>query len=294
MQNDAFDILTLFNPDKEPFDIVYNKEIHKTIQPGKAVRVIKMIGSLGLKHLVDRMCQLQGVPINNQAARDAWTKVILVDLESQQAPVPQTLLDQAKAMTEKLNQTSDLERFLATKALPNAADLPVAAPPTAPAYPVAPPVPAPAAPVVTPQNHWKFDPLTGDPITSVNPAPTPETTGITPESIDTSNVEVQVNDTSPIGAAMASIGNAGVPADPSVASILEREGAKQPHELPEVADDDTPAAPVITKPRTRENMLAFAKDTLMMNLEDPKTKAELDAMTDDQLDDTLKYTENAV
>lgn len=283
MRNDAFDILTIYNPDTEPFQIVYGKEIHKTIQPKKAVRVIKMIGELALKHLVDRMCQKQNKSINDQTARDLWTKVILIDVESNSAPVPQTLEDQARAMTDKLNNSSDLERFLNSKN--------VVLPPI-PADGVVPATPAPVVPTPTADNNWKFDPLTGKPIT---PTITPESVAITPEMIDPSKIEIQAGDTNPVAAgAMASLAQTPtIPPDPAVASIIDRERGEA-MVLPEQTIDDTPPIefPVNAAP-TRQQLLDFAQNTLLMDLNDPKTKAELDKMTDQELANTLKYDQTA-
>ena len=41
-----FDILTIFNPSPTPYEVYYNSELYKTIQPGKAIRVVKMIGAI--------------------------------------------------------------------------------------------------------------------------------------------------------------------------------------------------------------------------------------------------------
>ena len=282
MRNDAFDILTLYNPDTEPFPIIYGKEMHKVIQPKKAVRVIKMIGELALKHLVDRMCQKQGKAINDQGARDAWTKVILIDVESNDTPVPQTLEDQAKAMTDKLNNSTDLERFLASKNVTL---------PQIPADGGMPATPAPVAPAPTVAPTPKFDPYTGQPLASTV---TPEAVAITPESVDTSKVEIQTGDTNPISSAMDSVNVAPpAPSDPAVASIINR-GQGETQVLAEQTIDETPPTEhVVDSNPTRQQLMDFAQNTLLMDLNDPKTKAELDKMTDAELIVNLRYEQTA-
>lgn len=227
MQNNDYDILTLFNPSDEPFPIIYNGQVHKIIQPNQSVRVIKMIGGLALKHLVDHMLNKENIATNIQAERDRWTSKILQDVETNSAPLELSLDEKLKRTTETLNTTSDLDRF------------------------------------VTNQNPIQdkrplFDPYTGERL--------PDETNVVDKTMSNNHVS----------------------SDPIVQGITSTGESRT---LPEQKMDDAPAE---TQPQpksdpTREDLINFAKNTLMMNVEDPKTKAELESQDVEQLKKTLNY-----
>lgn len=294
-RNDSFDVLTIFNPSKTDFPVYYNSELHAVIQPGKAIQLVKLIAGDSnhgaIKHLVDRMCRLQGKPKNEPAVRNSWIPVIVLSSKKNHMPTIPTIVDQARAINERLaNQPVDVP-------LPNA---------PAPSLATTPSL-APAAPTANASDQeyvnagYKFHPVTGALLSS-----TPKEI-ITPESIDTSKIEIQSAEATLPQTAVAPLPG-GVAGTPPVAIIPPHPNADAENLLAGIRKTDTddtegkvigevpaeeePAAPDEARwpeAPTKEDLLTYAKDVMMMNVDEPKTRLALEAQTVDQLKATLKY-----
>lgn len=261
-QNDLFHIWTVFNPSTTPFEVRYNDELHKVIQPGKAVRLVKMVAAINVEHLIDRMVRQQAgaAKLHEPTLRAAWREKIVLDSENSNAPVVPTQLDQAKYINESLDKT--------------------------PVNVVASTGASVSQPVVNTNPAWKFDPATGEPIVN-------KPSGISPQDVKVENVQVQKDDAS---VAMPSIDAVPVPhADPETNSILNsmRSGDKEEVRVIDVKDDgDTTPYAEPEKPKievTREVLMAFAQNELKMAVDDATTKSKLDAMSVEELSRELNY-----
>lgn len=246
--NDAFNILTVFNPSSLPFEIWYNGELHKTIEPNKAAQVVKMVAGDAnhgsIKHLIDRMCRLNKVSKNDEVVRMEWYDVIVRNQVVNAIPaaptVEQTVLNINKSLDNPEPKNPD----------------------------------------------WKFDPLTGAPIIDKTPV-------ITPDQVDTSNIEIQ-----PETAGTGMAGGITPPPPPhpdgETNSILTsmRNGGEARVMSEQVMIEEAPKVPEKrTEKPTREQLMTFAGTIMAIN--DPQTKAKLDAMTDEQLAAELRYEEVA-
>lgn len=277
-RNDSFDVLTIYNPSDEPFDVFYNSELHATIQPRKALQLVKLIAGDGnhgaIKHLIDRMCRLQGKQRNEPSVRAAWFEKIVLNQKTSSLPKIPDVIDLARQANRELAQQQ--------------VDLPT---------PSIDPQPSLSVPADDSSENakyiasgFKFHPVTGVPLTAATPV-------ITPDQVDTAHVEMQTGTAAtPITAPLPA---APLPhPDPATNAILQ--GIRTPgsndgtgkvigeeidpgSETPYVPEKNWPEAP------TKEDLLRYAKDVVMMNVDDPKTRSSLESQTVDQLKDTLKY-----
>lgn len=255
-RTDLFDILTVFNPSSSPFEVYYNSELHKIIPPGKAVHLVKMIGEINIEHLIDRMCRQQGVSKNDPNARAAWRAKIVLNEARSATPIIPSEIDLAK----QAQQQADIQ--------PVPRQLPIVEQPTKPENP-----------------EWKFDPTTGEPIK-------PKVVGITPDQVKTDNVEVQQD--APSGIAPTIPTEPPAHPDEETNQILNTmRSSNEERSLGEqvINADETPVAPTANRPLnpSREDLMDYAKNVLMMNTEDPTTKAKLEAMDIETLKKEIKY-----
>ena len=276
-RNDAFDVLTIYNPSSQPFPVYYNSELHAIIQPGKAIQLVKLIaGDIengAIKHLIDRMCRLNGKPRNDPNTRNAWYQKVVINHKSNVLPKVLTLEDQAKLANAELSH-----------------------------HPVdVPPASLTAKPTIDPNStsvnsNWKFDPITGAPLTKKTPV-------ITPDQVDTSNVEIQqTSETLPDASGTSPNSTPTVPPpvhpDPATNTILEGirgehtgdDGERVIGEVPP-STEEKPYVPTKNWPDnpTKEDLMRYAKDVTMMNVDDPTTKLALEKQTVEELKATLKY-----
>lgn len=108
--NVSFEIITLLNPTTEPFDIVYNNTIFRTIPPGKAMRLPKKpFGELAEKHLIDRLCNIHNKSTSDPQARAVYREQIVLeeDVDNTDAPLDPSQFMQRKL--DKLNNTNEAE-----------------------------------------------------------------------------------------------------------------------------------------------------------------------------------------
>lgn len=269
-RSDLFDVLTIYNPSETPFEVWYNSELHAVIQPMKAVQLVKLIAGDAqygaVKHLIDRMCRLQGKSVNDPMARNAWYEVVVVKQTRNELPTTPTLLDQARQVNQSLGgHPIDV--------------MPIKTPPM-------PQLDANGALKKDPA--WKFDPVTGERL-EAKPV-------ITPSQIDTSHVEIQ-SATTPVGAVPTGI----MPpapirtGDPTTDNILggirkgDEEDARTIGEVPAAEAPAAPDEPKRTANPTKEDLITYAKDVLLMDVTDPTTRLELEKQTIEELKSTLKY-----
>lgn len=270
-RSDLFDVLTIYNPSETPFEVWYNSELHAVIQPRKAVQLVKLIAGDAqygaVKHLIDRMCRLQGKSVNDPIARNAWYEVVIVKQARNELPTMPTLLDQARVVNQSLaGHPIDV--------------MPIKTPPLLDANGVTKKDPT-----------WRFDPVTGERLDQ-KPA-------ITPDQIDTSHIEIQGAET--ILPPSAGVPNGAIPSAPirtgdaTTDNILtgirstDADDARTIGEVPAVEPPAAPEAPKRTENPTKEDLIAYAKDVLMMDVNDATTRLELEKQDVAQLKDTLKY-----
>lgn len=274
-------IVTLLNPSNEDFPIVYNNKIFRTIPPRKAMRLPrKPFGVLAEKHLIDRMCNMENKPTNDPLTREKWRKIIVLDEDQDLSAQPLTPEQVYERQLDKLNRTNEAQQIttcdtcgtktfnliehnmlnhLGTQPTPPAPTQPQATvaavtPPVRPVIPQVPIVPTiPDRPEII--NSESLMPLPVD-----KPAPQTEAQKAAANIIQ------------------------GV-----TGKVAKEEGA---FTLPEAKEDPPVTTPVDTTPKappTREQLIAYARDTLLMKVEDPKTKELLDSAPIDQLIRELNY-----
>lgn len=151
--DDSLDIITVFNPDTEPFHIVYNNQSYGYIEPQKARRMARFIAKLAVKHLIDQVLNRLQLPTNNQSKRDELAAKIILEEEVYALPSPVSQDEKIRQDMEALNKNQDLDRILAKRkaagagdANPNFTPQPMVQPPPPPA----PPPPASVTPSTTP------------------------------------------------------------------------------------------------------------------------------------------------
>jgi hypothetical protein len=274
-RNDSFDVLTIANPSPTPFEVYYGSELHAIIQPQKAIQLVKLIAGDSnhgaIKHLIDRMCRLNGKPKNEPSVRAAWYSKIVINQKVSHMPTLPTILDQAREINRELAQNPVAAAVQTTPNLPT---------PTQP-------IDANGFPKTNPA--WKFDPLTGAPLAA------PKTV-ITPESVDISHIEIQsAEQTLPTVAGIAPTAPLPPHPNPEANDLLNgirRTDSDDGKVIGEVPAEDEPATvepPKRTETPTKEQLIEYARDVMFMNIDDPKTRLELEKQDVSQLMDTLKY-----
>jgi len=290
-RNDSFDVLTVYNPSNEPFPVYYNSELHAVIQPHKAIQLVKLIAGDdqhgNIKHLIDRMCRLNKKQKNDPVVRSAWLSKILVSQHVNHLPKIPDLIDLAKQANQSLAKNPVYD-----PSIPETPSL-------SPTPPVASTLPSQTAALPPDAQEYinmgyKFHPVTGQPLFAPSAPP------VTPESVDTSHVEIQLTPGVP-SAAIPGV----VPPSPVIPSTGHQQtdtllaGIRGEHS----SDDgervigevtDTPETPVTFTKNwpdnpTKEDLLRYAQTVTMLNIEDPKTKLQLEAQSIDELKATLKY-----
>jgi hypothetical protein len=291
----SFEIYTLRNPSKDPFDIVYNNKIFRTIPPNKAMRLPKKpFGELAEKHLIDRMVQQEGLQINDQQARAKWRAIIVMDEDKDLSDVPLDPEEILKRKLDLLNSTNESEAVQTCEScgvktfnlnehnmLNHAGNLA----PVEPVAPVLPPVEQVVAPVA---------PVAPAYVAPVTPqAPAQEV--ITPESVAAQSVEV-IDTNSPEVLPPQQHHEPQNDQERRRQNLLSGavgadEDKKEAYVLPEqtVEEVEAPAAPQQLPPPTRESLIAYARDELKMNVEDAQTKAILDTKPVEELALELGY-----
>lgn len=279
-RNDLFDVLTVFNPSDKPFPVYYNSQLHATILPSKAVQIVKLIAgdqdNGNIKHLIDRMCRQQGKSKNDPVARQAWYSVILRDQSINSVPKLPTVEDQAIQINRNLAH-----------------------------QPVDVPLPSTA---ITPQNvdtvgqpknpQWKFDPITGARLDE-------KKEGLRPDQIQVAQVEIQANPNPVVPTATAPDPGAPAPSIPQMPlptspipednAILGGIRKTEGDEARVVGDTGVtepvaPDAPNHPESPTKDYLIdTYAKNVLMMDVNDATTRLELEKQSVDQLKESLKY-----
>lgn len=261
MDDISFEIFTLLNPSNEPFDIIYNNKLFRTIPPGKAIRLPKKpFGLLAEKHLIDRMVQLENKQVNDQLARDKWRAKIVIDenKDLSEGPVdPDTILQRK---LDRLNLNDEQSGTIKECQLCNTKTFNI-------------------------EEHMQLNHAT--PVT--DPVPTPV---ITPEQTNTNSVEI-VDGIAPAAISVETPAPQ-TDAQKHAASILGNVHGKEKGEayvLPEVQIEDEPAPVIETKRAelTRDTLITYARDTLKMNIDDTRTKTLLETLPIPDLARELGY-----
>lgn len=252
----SFEIITLYNPSKEPFDIVYNNRIFRSIPSGKAMSLPKKpFGELALKHLIDRMMNENNQPTNDEQQRANWrAKIVLQETKDDATNV----IDKEEVLNrniDRLNNTNESGQIIE----------------------------CPSCGTKTfnlPEHNQLNHPVLSDepqaPTTATPPPPTPTTGQVAPATpaltaTPPQNVEVLPGE-----------GTVALPVDKpapqtetqkEVANVLQSATRGEGHQLPEQKlDEEEPKQEYSVNPNpTREELIAHAK-SIGMNTEDPKTK----------------------
>jgi hypothetical protein len=283
MDDTSFEIVTLKNPSNDPFDIVYNNHIYRTIPAGMAMRLPKKpFGILAEKHLIDRMCNINKQPTNDVAIRAHWRGVIVMeeDVDNGAQPIDpnvimQRQLDRLNGSNEsgevKTCDTCGVKTFNLHEhnALNHAPAAPVAPAPAAPAIqPAAPAIPpAPAVPQYAP-------PIPTAPVIPAVQAATPVLDGTGGAGLPPIEKPAPVTD-----------------AQKEVAGVLTGVAKKaDAMVLPEqtVQEVEAPAEYTVDPNPTRETLIAYAA-SIGMKIDEPKTKAFLDTTPIETLKIELNY-----
>lgn len=262
MDQNLSDIITLRNPLSEPFEVIYDNKSYGVIAPGQVRRFPRYLARLALKHMID-LCitrEYQGNhATNDMVEREKWGKQIVLDEEVMFQPQVKSESEKLQEEVERLNKGNDLDLILARhNAQGDGGNTPVAAAvPQAPAFNPASFAPQ-SAPTVLPEAKEAEAPINP-------PAPQQPTVNLTPTD---QNTTPAVETPAAPEAGTATV--APTPPVPNDGEILAPAG-------------NPPAAP------TREILYNYARTTLMMDLNDQKTMAQLDQMTIPELVETLKY-----
>mgnify|MGYP000104589597 CR=1 FL=1 len=295
--DNTLDIITVFNPDNEAFEIRYDNKSYGMIEPGKARRMPRFLARLTVKHLTDQVLNKLNLATNNVEARNIWLAKIVIDEEVYAMPEAVTPDGKLRNDLSELNRKSDLDRILEKRKVEDA-------PTTNPNFAV-PQVTA--APNMTPS---PLQPINEAPITvpvaaGETPHPTVEV-NVAPASVTPSEQLAPAQDVAPIPSIMQSTvaSDLGIsaPAGNSMVlpeideEVLDQAPQAAPSEVPAGVDPALATAPIsngIKVDPTREDLYAYATNTLGMALDDAKTKAALDGQDIPQLKETLGY-ESAV
>lgn len=262
------DIITVQNVDTEPIDIIYDGKSWGTIVPGQIRRFPRFLAEHAVKHLIDQILNRLEKATNNKVLRQEWAQKIVIDEETTFQPRALTPEEKLQRDLDSLNKQSDLELVLNRAKAAQAA----AAEPTPPEIAPA-PAPLPTPPVVLPEDTNTPPPVVEQPVAPVQPTPDPvvETpVPATPEPVVTPDIQPEV-------------------------PVTEIPVSDTPPPAPAVDDAiDTTDAPVEEAPidpslPTRDTLYAWARDNMHMNIEEPKTKAALDATPVPQLVEDLQY-----
>lgn len=107
---DDFRVVTIKNPSKEPFELVYNNSLTKTIPAGMAMRMPwNPLGMLAHKHLIDRMCNEYNESSGDPAIRAKWSSEILIDDANNLDEAPLNPNQALQRKLDLLNHTNESE-----------------------------------------------------------------------------------------------------------------------------------------------------------------------------------------
>jgi hypothetical protein len=254
------DIITVQNVDTEPIDIIYDGKSWGTIVPGQIRRFPRFLAEHAVKHLIDQILNRLEKPTNNKVLRQEWASKIVIDEESTFQPRALTAEEKLQKEVEQLNKQSDLELVLNRARASQAANAAPVLDQTPPA-----PAPVPATPVVLPvdTNTPPPAPAVEQPIEPPTPAPVVETP--------------------------APVVNPDIPATPPVTENPVSDTPPAAEDAIDTTDNVAEEAPVDPSLPTREALYGWARDNMHMNIEEPKTKAALDATPIPQLVEDLQY-----
>ena len=249
----TYDIITIYNPDTNPFTIVYDNKTYGVINPGEQRRLPRFLAKLAVKHLIDQCLNTAQMATNNVEQREIWAKKIVVNEESQDLMPIDTPEQKLQKEIDELNRSSDLDKVLSSaKAQVSDAPPTPATPPSFSPNPIqsisTPPAPAPTSQVSTEPQNAPLPPKSEP----------PKDLGVTPPTGE-SAVLPEVDNT-------------------------EAAAGTPPPVAPPVVNGKAEV--------TRESLYKYATDTLGMTLNDEKTKATLDAMDLPKLAETLGYDLN--
>lgn len=257
--DDSLNIITVFNPDSEPYHVKYDGKSYGTIEPNKARRMAKFVAKLNVKHLIDQCINSNNKgDTNNEALRESWAAKIVIDEEVQMKPDEITQEEKIQKDMDRLNSGEDLQRILnkhktqeggEESKQTNANFTPPPAQPDQkmPQKPLEEAKPAPSKEETPPAS---MTPSTPPPASTPNPAPQ------TP--------------------------------DQPAPETPPQETQQQPQQ-PEQQPADSPAETPSDGQPTREQLYDYAKNTLAMTLDDEKTKKALDDQDIPQLIKTLGW-----
>jgi hypothetical protein len=125
MDSKLFDLITVFNPLDDPFPILYNKEIVRTIPPHSQLQMVRMWGEAGARDLCDLVMRKNKISILNKEKRAEFMAKIILSVEG-------SLLSTQPSQNELANQLLEThEKNLNPASNPN---------------------------------NWAFDPVTGKPL----------------------------------------------------------------------------------------------------------------------------------
>lgn len=116
METSLHDHITIKNIDDEPFNVVYDKELWATLEPGETRTFPRFLANHAVKHLIDRLINKQEpsskvqVTTGNISLRDEWAQKIVIEQEKIQQPIKASYHDQLRKDIERANK-SDLERL---------------------------------------------------------------------------------------------------------------------------------------------------------------------------------------
>jgi hypothetical protein len=270
--DNSLDIITVFNPDPEPFEVVYDNKSYGFIMPGMAKRMPRFLARLAVKHLIDRILTRLKIQTNNIDERTKWSQKVVIEEEISATASAQSPAEKLQREMDELNK-SDLDRVLSKQNVPAAAasDNFVPAGMSAPVTPtpVAPVVPAPVAPVMPTPSVPVAESL------PVPPSPAIASLGIAAPAGD-AQVMPEVDNTDAPAAEVPAVPVTPAPGvDPALVAAVQ------------------PAPGVLPAQPTREQLYEYATNTLAMDLNDAKTKAALDAQSPEELMQTLSYEPGA-
>lgn len=272
-KTDLFNIVTIFNPSSEPFQVWYDSELFATIPAGRAVQLTKLIAGDAnhgnVKHLIDRMIlkSAGAARKNDPDLRAAWSEKIVLGDQVNSSPVIPTEIDLAKKLQKEL--------------LAQPVNVPL---PTIEPAPTPPALPTPAEP------EKRFDPYTGEPLAK-------KLTGITPDQVKTDNVEIVPVETGGLNA--DAILNKPLPhPDPETNTILENlrskgDGEEEARVL-RVEDEEADLPPAPDQPKrtatpNKEELIEYARTVLMMDVNDEDTRKQLESRSVEELMSDLRY-----
>lgn len=225
MDNKLFDLVTFHNPLDVPFQIVYNKEIVRTIPAGGTMQIVSMWAMAGEIDLVNILMRRDKVSLLNKEARAQYRQKVILGVEG-------SLLGEQPSQNELANQ---LLQKAAEKNSP-----------------------------ASNTQAWKFDPLTGKPIESQQSTPQEPMPEMPKPKITYANPEVNA-----VMTGLSAQGTGALPAQ----------------------DMTTDEAPVVLDKTnvSKEQVVAWIRATLPVNIDLPEVKTQIDAMTVEQLRKEYNY-----